>query len=309
MEQFKMCARNFEIIFLTLMKHAAFTVSIESIGHIIEAVPVSKSPYRIGENCVNLYYDKKRGIISTGSFGKVNHQAYYAVTAMNALVNYVLTTGDFTACVNQFYNNGYFRDRGFRGKLENFLKKLHPEFYTGQNNARLLGLDENTATHPQNSDAKEISKQQNPNPAPRKKPSKKAKKSSAKGRKETDEKKSIKPATKPKANSRLSLKQWPIISEEIESNSSESEHEDNANNEPEFNEKVGGDPSADAPKLIPAKQEDPDLNECCICFDNQRDCVFIPCFHLSTCLECGQALKECPICRTNIVKVQQIFKS
>lgn len=39
-----------------------------------------------------------------------------------------------------------------------------------------------------------------------------------------------------------------------------------------------------------------DALSCVVCLDRQREIAF-PCFHFCACSECGNALKECPICR------------
>ncbi|CAF1556816.1 unnamed protein product, partial [Adineta steineri] len=51
-------------------------------------------------------------------------------------------------------------------------------------------------------------------------------------------------------------------------------------------------------------------NELCkICMDAIADCVFLDCGHMVTCVKCGKLLNECPICRSNIVRVVRVFKS
>ncbi|CAF0806708.1 unnamed protein product [Adineta ricciae] len=51
-------------------------------------------------------------------------------------------------------------------------------------------------------------------------------------------------------------------------------------------------------------------NELCkICMDAIADCVFLDCGHMVTCVKCGKLLAECPICRSNIVRVVRVFKS
>ncbi|KAF5188526.1 RING/U-box superfamily protein [Thalictrum thalictroides] len=66
-------------------------------------------------------------------------------------------------------------------------------------------------------------------------------------------------------------------------------------------------------------EEDPDLDSCgsledlyegkicAICYDEQRNCFFVPCGHCATCYECAQRImdadnKVCPICRRYIHK-------
>jgi len=45
---------------------------------------------------------------------------------------------------------------------------------------------------------------------------------------------------------------------------------------------------------------------CVICFSNEKNMLFIPCGHLSSCDECSVSLKNCPICR---VEIQQKIKA
>lgn len=50
---------------------------------------------------------------------------------------------------------------------------------------------------------------------------------------------------------------------------------------------------------------------CKICFVNEINAVILPCGHFAICTICGQSLKgkRCPICRKNIRRIQQIFRS
>ena len=54
--------------------------------------------------------------------------------------------------------------------------------------------------------------------------------------------------------------------------------------------------------------DDDDDDECVICCDNQIDCVLTPCGHQVCCKQCGDAIKECPICRGPCATMK-IFKS
>ncbi|XP_009887582.1 PREDICTED: E3 ubiquitin-protein ligase XIAP [Charadrius vociferus] len=46
---------------------------------------------------------------------------------------------------------------------------------------------------------------------------------------------------------------------------------------------------------------------CKICMAKDISVVLIPCGHLVACKECAEALHECPLCRANIMKRQEIF--
>ena len=44
-------------------------------------------------------------------------------------------------------------------------------------------------------------------------------------------------------------------------------------------------------------------DECVICIDAKSTCLFIPCGHLCTCMECCEDIEAtCPLCRTHIDK-------
>ncbi|NXS64417.1 XIAP ligase, partial [Brachypteracias leptosomus] len=46
---------------------------------------------------------------------------------------------------------------------------------------------------------------------------------------------------------------------------------------------------------------------CKICMAKDISVVFIPCGHLVVCKDCAEAFHECPLCRTNIMKRQEVF--
>jgi hypothetical protein len=47
---------------------------------------------------------------------------------------------------------------------------------------------------------------------------------------------------------------------------------------------------------------------CCICVEQHRECVFLPCRHLCACEECSKLLDECPVCRQPIVEKITIYR-
>mmetsp|Transcript_17305 Transcript_17305/g.15209 ORF Transcript_17305/g.15209 Transcript_17305/m.15209 type:complete len:101 (-) Transcript_17305:373-675(-) len=53
---------------------------------------------------------------------------------------------------------------------------------------------------------------------------------------------------------------------------------------------------------------DSSLN-CSICYESDRDCVFLPCKHNVCCLKCSKNVRTCPICRFKITDVIRIYKS
>jgi len=60
--------------------------------------------------------------------------------------------------------------------------------------------------------------------------------------------------------------------------------------------------------MQPNKNYDSSIN-CAICYENDRDAVFIPCKHNVACLKCSKNIKNCPVCRFKITDVIKIYKS
>ncbi|GMI68051.1 hypothetical protein like AT4G24204 [Hibiscus trionum] len=55
-----------------------------------------------------------------------------------------------------------------------------------------------------------------------------------------------------------------------------------------------------------------DARICIICYDEQRNCFFVPCGHSATCYDCAQRIYEeenkvCPVCRRIIGKIRKLF--
>ena len=49
--------------------------------------------------------------------------------------------------------------------------------------------------------------------------------------------------------------------------------------------------------------------DCVICCENEKNAIFLPCKHNSTCMKCATKLKNCPICREKIENYIQFFKT
>lgn len=65
------------------------------------------------------------------------------------------------------------------------------------------------------------------------------------------------------------------------------------------------------PKLS-LEEENRQLKEarlCKICMDNEIGVVFLPCGHLTTCVNCAPSLKDCPVCRSVIKGTVRTFLS
>jgi len=58
------------------------------------------------------------------------------------------------------------------------------------------------------------------------------------------------------------------------------------------------------------RKEDLEENSFCkICMEAPIDCVILECGHMCTCTNCGKQMKECPICRQEVVRVVRTFKA
>ena len=49
--------------------------------------------------------------------------------------------------------------------------------------------------------------------------------------------------------------------------------------------------------------------DCAICYENEKNAIFLPCKHNTTCMKCATKLKICPICREKIENYIQFFKT
>lgn len=50
-------------------------------------------------------------------------------------------------------------------------------------------------------------------------------------------------------------------------------------------------------------------NKCVVCYENDKEFVFIPCGHFATCAKCSFSMSLCPICRTAITTKQRVYVS
>ena len=58
------------------------------------------------------------------------------------------------------------------------------------------------------------------------------------------------------------------------------------------------------------KQEIEKLQEdksCCVCLENQVECVLRPCNHGCVCVDCAPLLKDCPLCRCKIKSWNKVY--
>jgi predicted component of type VI protein secretion system len=52
-----------------------------------------------------------------------------------------------------------------------------------------------------------------------------------------------------------------------------------------------------------------DNAKCVICWENEKDCLIMPCRHNASCIKCTKVLKNCPICRNPLKNIIRIYKS
>uniref|UniRef100_A0A6B2LKD9 RING-type domain-containing protein n=1 Tax=Arcella intermedia TaxID=1963864 RepID=A0A6B2LKD9_9EUKA len=64
-----------------------------------------------------------------------------------------------------------------------------------------------------------------------------------------------------------------------------------------------------APQGTPPGAPEAPSHLCCVCMAKDVNTVFLNCAHSSTCQDCAQLLKDCPLCRQPIQSVLKIFKT
>ena len=65
---------------------------------------------------------------------------------------------------------------------------------------------------------------------------------------------------------------------------------------------------AEPPKNPAKKLKSEESRKCVVCLENDRDHVVLPCAHLCVCAACATTVTAlCPVCRTNVAEVKQIF--
>ncbi|XP_058722217.1 E3 ubiquitin-protein ligase APD3-like [Vicia villosa] len=79
-----------------------------------------------------------------------------------------------------------------------------------------------------------------------------------------------------------------------------------------FHEKEDSESESDA--LSSSSEELYNEKLCIICYDEQRNCFFVPCGHCATCYDCAQRImngesKVCPVCRRLLHRVRRLFNS
>lgn len=58
------------------------------------------------------------------------------------------------------------------------------------------------------------------------------------------------------------------------------------------------------------READDDAELCIICMDNERTHILLPCCHYTHCRECAATVgSSCPVCRTDITEVREVFST
>ncbi|KAJ6378498.1 hypothetical protein OIU78_028689 [Salix suchowensis] len=74
----------------------------------------------------------------------------------------------------------------------------------------------------------------------------------------------------------------------------------------------GGGSSSSSSDKNSCSEELYDRTVCVICYDEERNCFYVPCGHCATCYVCAQRIfnsenKVCPVCRRYIGKIRKLF--
>jgi len=67
-------------------------------------------------------------------------------------------------------------------------------------------------------------------------------------------------------------------------------------------------PPISAPQTEVESEEIDETEECCICMDQRRSIVFLPCGHVCVCNSCSKDLIQCPLCRVQIQQKIIIYR-
>jgi hypothetical protein len=55
-------------------------------------------------------------------------------------------------------------------------------------------------------------------------------------------------------------------------------------------------------------EEEKEKQQCIICFNDECNCVLLPCRHQTLCSSCAEQVTDCPICRTAIEQRINVFR-
>lgn len=110
----------------------------------------------------------------------------------------------------------------------------------------------------------------------------------------------------PEASEASEAPELPVLEPNEPDPPSEPDHSDQPS-EPDHSDQVS---EPDAPDVVPPSDA-PDLRstECVVCLDGTRSHIFVPCGHLCLCSTCaaGEAVRECPLCRTAPTAVLRVY--
>lgn len=72
--------------------------------------------------------------------------------------------------------------------------------------------------------------------------------------------------------------------------------------------KVRFPPKKPGEETVASAERGGEADRCCICWDNERDCLIMPCRHNVSCTKCIKSVKFCPFCREPIKDIIKIYK-
>jgi baculoviral IAP repeat-containing protein 7/8 len=66
------------------------------------------------------------------------------------------------------------------------------------------------------------------------------------------------------------------------------------------------------PWPMDTEEEEPEpkpkpVDPCSVCLDKAKEVLFLPCRHITTCIECAAVLEECPICRMTVFGIARCY--
>lgn len=78
---------------------------------------------------------------------------------------------------------------------------------------------------------------------------------------------------------------------------------------PAAQDKVEQSPSPQKPNLRDELDKSKEENNklCCICLDQPKSIVLLPCGHICVCEGCGKSVQQCPLCRENVQGRSKVY--
>ncbi|XP_048766151.2 baculoviral IAP repeat-containing protein 7-A-like [Ostrea edulis] len=97
--------------------------------------------------------------------------------------------------------------------------------------------------------------------------------------------------------------------ENVKSKSTDRENCDSGYNSEDENERTdsSANSNGETEKLRAENKQLRDTLICKVCMDNTVSVIFLPCTHMVTCSQCFPAMKQCPICRSDIKAIVKAY--